>query len=434
VAVPARTSGQGCTADCLYVDGRSGSDARDGRTPATAFATLQRAADAVRPGTTVLVMDGVYTSDGTRPPLTISASGTPDAWITFAAAPGQHPVVQIPRGGGATAGVHLPGTAYVVLDGFEIVGQNATITPGDAAANDGTQAFLNENCIYVDGQGFAGSHPPVPHDIVIRNSTLHGCSAAGIEANVADGLTVAYNEVYDDAWWTVFGTSGIGLYHLTDAPGAPRGGGYRNLIVGNVVHHNRNNLPFRAGTPPAIYDGNGIIVDDARHAQAAVGVADVQGVPYSGRTYIANNVVHDNGGHGIHVFSSDHVDIVNNTAFNDLLSDSKFITPGTIDAQACSDVNVVNNVAVLRSAKSVNVEDGGAWDYNVLDGANAIARGPHDVHADAGLRDPAHGDFAPAAGSPALGTGTTRLAPTLDANGRARVWTAIDRGAIQVSR
>jgi hypothetical protein len=416
----------------VYVDARTGSDQRDGRSPATAFATLERAAAAVRPGTTVLVMSGTYTSDGTKNPLTVTTSGNPGAWITFAAAPGQHPVIRIPRGPGATAGIHLLGASYVIVDGFEVVGQNASITPGEAAGNDGTQAVLNQNCVYVDGMGFGGVHPPVPHDIVIRNSTLHDCSAAGIEANVADALTIAYNHVYDNAWWTVFGTSGIGAYHLTDAPGSTGGGTYRNFIVGNHVHGNRNELPFRAGNPPAIYDGNGIIVDDTKHAQPAVGLADVQGVPYTGRTYIANNLVHGNGGRAIHVYSSERVDIVNNTAFDDLLSGSPYLASGTIDAQDCADVNVVNNVAVVRSGKPVTREDGGVYDFNLWDG-RATARGAHDLVGDARLADPAHGDFAPAPGSPARSSGTTRLAPTLDLAGRPRAWSAVDRGAIQVS-
>jgi len=72
----------------------------------------------------------------------------------------------------------------------------------------------------VDGVGSAGTHPAVPHDIVIRNSMLHDCTAAGIEVNAGDSITLEHNQVYDNSWWTVSGTSGIGFYHLTDAPGA----------------------------------------------------------------------------------------------------------------------------------------------------------------------------------------------------------------------
>jgi hypothetical protein len=434
VVVPEPTTVSGCTVSCLYVDASTGSDANDGGTPATAFRTLARAARAVVPGSTVLVAGGTYTSDGTENPLTVATSGRPDAWITFAAAPGQRPVIQIPRGPGATAGIYLPGAAYVIIDGFEVIGQNGSITRDEAAENDGTQAVLNENCIYVDGMGFGPFHPDVPHDIVIRNTTVHGCSAGGIEANVADALTLAYNDVYDTSWWTVFGTSGIGLLHLTDVPGSGTTAGYKNWIVGNHVHGNRNELPFKAGQPPAIYDGNGIIVDDANHAQDAVGIHDTQGVPYTGRTYIANNVVHDNGGRGIHVFSSSHVDVVANTTFNDLLSSSASITAGEIDAQDSSSVDLLDNVAVNLVGKDLNMADGNRYDFNLWDGTTLPVRGPHDLAGPAGLTDPAHGDFAPRADSPAVASGTTELAPSRDFFGRPRPAGAIDRGAIQVTR
>src|SRR2546426_5389092 len=279
----------------FYVDANNGADTNHGRTQAAAFKTLNRAAGAVKPGWTVQVMNGTYTSDGTDNPLTISISGTPDAWITFTAASGHHPVIQIPRGPGAWAGIHLFGVSYVAIDGFEVIGQNTTITPAEAAVNDGTQAFLNHNCVYVDGVGYANVHPPVPHDIVIRNSILHDCAAAGIEVNAADAITIEHNRVYNNSWWTV---------------------------------------------------------DDSMHTESALGANDVKGVPYTGRTYIANNVVHDNGGRGIHLYRSEHVDVVNNTAWNNMLSSSTYIQSGEIDALDSTDVNVINNVAVNLVGKA----------------------------------------------------------------------------------
>jgi hypothetical protein len=435
VPVPVPVPEVGCGASCLYVDARNGSDANDGRSRASAFATLDRAAREVRPGSTVLVMSGTYTSDGTKYPLVLSTSGTPDAWITFAAAPGEHPVIQIPRGAGAWAGIYLPGTSYVVIDGFEVVGQNGSISAAEAAGNDGTQAVLNEVCIYVDGAGFGDFHPPVPHDVVIRNCVVHGCSSAGIAANVADAITIAHNHVYDDAWWTVFGTSGISLYHPTDVPGSGTTAGYKNVIVGNLVHGNENRLPWKDGNPPGIYDGNGIIIDDGNHTQRPLGIADVQGKPYTGRSQVANNIVHDNGGRGIHTYSSSHVDIVNNTTWNNLLTASPHIGYGEIDAESCTDVNVVNNVAVNRNGKDANRADGGVYAYNVWYGPRVpYAGGAHDVVADPMLADPAGGDFAPLPGSPARRSGTSALAPTVDFFGNPRPPEAIDRGAVQVSR
>jgi hypothetical protein len=432
---PPPADGGGGAPNTLYVDAAAGRDSNDGLSPGKAFATLNRAAAAVKPGWTVLVMNGTYTSDGTVNPLEISAQGRADAWITFAAAPGQHPVIQIPRGGGATAGIHLPGAAYVIIDGFEVIGQNGTITAQEAAANDGTQAVLNENCIYIDGMGFGDSHPPVPHDIVIRNSSVHDCSAGGIEVNVADAVTIEHNRVYNTSWWTVFGTSGIVFWHMTDVAGSTTKNGYKNFVVGNLVYGCKNNLPWKDGDPPAIYDGNAIIVDDGRHTQKPGGIYDVKGVPYTGRTYVANNIVHDNGGRGVHVYSSDHVDVVNNTSYNNMLTSSPWIVWGEFDSYRSSDVNFINNVAVNLNGKDANLIDPGShYDYNLWDAPSVPARGDHDIVAKANLTDPANGNFAPQSNSPALRSGTSSLAPQDDFFGNPRPSGAIDRGAIQVSK
>ena len=67
----------------LHVDGTAGSDADDGRTPDSAWATIQRAADALQPGQSVCIRAGVY-RETVRPPR----GGRPGAPITFRAADG----------------------------------------------------------------------------------------------------------------------------------------------------------------------------------------------------------------------------------------------------------------------------------------------------------------------------------------------------------
>lgn len=70
-------------AKATYFVSVNGSDAADGRTRVTAFATLQKAADAVQPGQTVLVTKGVY-----KQGVHIKKEGRADAWISFVAEPG----------------------------------------------------------------------------------------------------------------------------------------------------------------------------------------------------------------------------------------------------------------------------------------------------------------------------------------------------------
>jgi len=420
-----------------FVDPVNGSDANDGQSAKTAFRTLQRAAKELRPGWTLELLNGTYTTDGKTEPLVIDVSGTADAPITITAAQGQHPVIQIPAGPGAWSGIHILGAAYIVIDGLTIVGQGASITRGQALANASpSQPLYNHNCIYVDGVGSTGVHPPVPHDIVIRNSILRNCTAAGIEVNAGDAVSILHNKVSNNSWWTVFDTSGIGLYHLTDSPAATAKNGYKNFIVGNEVWGNRNELPCAACKPPAIYDGNGIIVDDALHTQDALGQNDVINVPYTGRTYIANNIVHDNGGRGIHVYRSAHVDVVNNTTFDNMLSTSEFLKAGEMDGFDSHDVQFLNNVSVNRSGKDLTIDapnETSRFDFNVWEGSTPV-HGPNDVLGAAHLTDPGNGNFAPVAGSPALASGTSTLAPADDFFGNPRPQGKIDRGAIQVSR
>ncbi|MGE5261712.1 MAG: DUF1565 domain-containing protein [Actinomycetota bacterium] len=46
-----------------YVSAKQGSDSNDGKSPATAFATLSRAADAASAGDTIFIAPGAYDQD-----------------------------------------------------------------------------------------------------------------------------------------------------------------------------------------------------------------------------------------------------------------------------------------------------------------------------------------------------------------------------------
>jgi hypothetical protein len=274
---------------------------------------------------------------------------------------------------------------------------------------------------------------------MILNSTIHDCSAAGIYAAVADGLTIAYNQVYNNGWYTVNGSSGIDLYHLTDVTtsGAPQPT-YQNVIVGNLIFNNYNTLPTLNSQPSGIYDGNGLIIDDSLHTQPALGPYDTQGVPYTARSYVANNVVYGNGGRGLHSYYSAHVDFVNNTLYDNQQTSSPYIVCCEIDGANSSDESFVNNIAINLDGKPVNeignkTETGNVYQYNLWNGTPVPVAGENDLTTAAKLANPSGGDFTPAAGSPALASGTNRLAPTLDFAGNARTAGAVDRGAIQVS-
>ena len=66
-----------------YYVSPTGSDSSSG-TSSSPFKTIQKAADIVNPGDTVIVRDGTYTdTDGDDFIVKISRSGTSSAWVTF---------------------------------------------------------------------------------------------------------------------------------------------------------------------------------------------------------------------------------------------------------------------------------------------------------------------------------------------------------------
>ena len=72
------------------------------------------------------------------------------------------------------------------------------------------------------------------------------------------------------------------------------------------------------------------------------------------------------------------------------------------------------------------------WDYNIMfNGVDAKPMGEHDLVLDPLFVKPMAFDFHLQAGSPAVGSGTSKLAPSEDFAGRPRPAGKVDRGAYQ---
>ncbi len=158
-----------------------------------------------------------------------------------------------------------------------------------------------------------------------------------------------------------------------------------------------------------ITDGLGILIDDAKNTQnnSTLGA-------YRGRTLITNNVSYKNGAGGIVAFSSENVDIINNTAY--LNNQSPEITGGQVVAVAANNVRVWNNILYAYPGKRVNNYWGNnnvVYDYNIYANSNLIsAQGPNDILADPQFVNPESGDF--------------RLKSTSPAINKAREWGGLD--------
>ncbi|MBC8010212.1 MAG: right-handed parallel beta-helix repeat-containing protein, partial [Burkholderiales bacterium] len=238
-----------------FVSG-TGDDNNNGTTLATAFRTLQKAADLTEPGDTVLVANGTYsdapTPDGKPLPsitdketigamalLRITRPGRADAWITWKALPGHRPELRPISWAGIS--IH---TSYIVVDGFTVTGDNDSIVLLEAI-NEGKQPkanpYYNTNGIVIEGRH--KSPDAKPHHIVIRNCVVSKCPGGGLTALEADYFTFEDNLVFDNAWFMRYGGSGIttlNSWAFDDAPG------YHVVIQRNLVWNNKTLVPWAA--------------------------------------------------------------------------------------------------------------------------------------------------------------------------------------------
>ncbi|NOK58328.1 MAG: DUF1565 domain-containing protein [Chloroflexi bacterium AL-W] len=412
-----------------------GDDSNDGLSDTTPFRTLQQAADLTEAGDTVLVMNGVYRNEQPNTNiLTITRSGTADEWITYKAYPGHTPQLESTDNWHA---ININGAAYIVVEGLLLRGNNTNVTEEQARSqlqdtdNDGKPDAMEPQPAY-SGNGIGITKPSnsdeYPHHIVIRKNTVSQFGGGGMYTFNADYITIEDNVVSDNGWYSPYGNSNISMYQNWDS--APQNEEYRMIIRGNITYGSKNILPCACSGFTEVTDGNGIIVDGLRNTQS--------GAPfkaYTGRTLIANNILYDNGGRGINIFSSDHIDIVNNTSYQN--STHPEIEDGEIANINASDVRVYNNVFWARADRPVNTffnADDVVFDYNLVYGGTAFeSEQPHNlVNIDPQFVDVAHRNFRLQDNSAGIDAGITALAPQDDIIGTRRPQgNGIDIGAYE---
>ncbi|MEH2043025.1 right-handed parallel beta-helix repeat-containing protein [Nostoc sp.] len=356
------------TPKTYYVSG-SGNDKNSGLSTSSAFRTIQKAANLTNPGDTVLIMNGVYRN--AKPGgdvVSITRSGTANAWIKFKAYPGHRPKIQ--HNGWQGIFIHK-GASYIEINGLEVIGNNANITLDYAMSQKTNKQnpLTNGNCINVDGRKDGRSH-----HISIVNNKVHGCGGAGISAIESDYVTIDNNEVFDNAWYSVYGCSGISILNGWNYDNKR---GYKMFVTNNKTYNNRMYIPWIA--VGKITDGNGIIIDSSRNDQNNSKLD-----AYKGYTLVKNNLAFNNGGSGIHAFLSEHVDIVNNTAV--LNNQSPELNGGQIFAHTSSDVKILRNILYAFPGKNINNKTKNKnviYDYNIYINSSKInVKGSHDIVAD----------------------------------------------------
>jgi hypothetical protein len=382
-----------------------GSDEADGLSLATAWATLNHAANVVNPGDVVHVQNGSYQG------FYLDRSGTAGNPITFVA---DGPAVQITADNGTTPdGINVEGADHVVIDGF-----------------------------IVDDRTRAGIRVALASFVTVRNCHTGHNGRWGIFSGHAYDFTIENNETYDSV-----AEHGIYVSNSGDRP----------VIRGNHVHGNHGNGIHMNGDLSQGEDGlisNALVERNVIHGNGAGGGS---GINMDGVTdsIVRNNLLYDNHASGISLYQIDGAAgstnnvVVNNTIVN--AADGRWC----VNINNGSTGNHVRNNALydLHSFRGVITIDGASRpgfvsDYNSVmsrfstDGGDSVitlaawqALG-YDAHSfvatPAALFVAPGSDFHLAPTSPAIDAGTSTEAPSDDLESAPRpVGAAVDVGAYE---
>lgn len=300
---------QGAFAASWYVDGKYGSDSNYGSS-SSPVRTVHRAWSKAQPGDTVYLKPTVTygsiwlggKSGYAGKPITLKGAGTGSGMTKVS-------------GGYTRPGIMVEkGRSYINI-------QNLNVT----APGHGSYA------------GHSGIHLPGNRHIQILGNYVHGSGCSGVQTTHSDYITISGNRITRNAYDTYnrIYCSGISMHNNLDSDGNT---GTKMRVMNNIVYGNMNK-PWSGCSSCYHSDGNGIIVDDSRRTQT-----DYK--KYRGRTLIQNNIVVGNGGRGVHIYSSDNVDVYNNTVYmNNRDPKVSAWRPGEIMAIKSGSVNIFNNIA-----------------------------------------------------------------------------------------
>ncbi|MEK5056936.1 hypothetical protein BK126_18580 [Paenibacillus sp. FSL H7-0326] len=418
-------------ADTAYYVSPTGQNSSGyGTNPSTPFRTIQYAADRTNPGDTVYVMNGTYSETNNEAVLKVTRSGNENAYITYKNYPGHSPKLTTDS---AWNHILVASASYIRIEGFEIAGNNAnlTLSQGEARYNHYLQnypsgtvdwdymAVTNTNGINVKP---ASTTSAKPSHIIIENNSVHDVPGGGILTEESDYITIQNNNVYNNAWYAVYANSGISVFHSYNSDNNTSN--YKNIVRNNEVYNNKGLVKWVKTEDYS--DGNGIIIDDNKNTQL-----DGRLAPYTGKTLVTNNITYNNGGSGIHSYSSARVDIMNNTSYQN----ASQLNYGEIYAHDSTNVNLFNNIMYARTGRHITSNSNNSnvnYNYNIYYNGTPAVSGPNDITSDPLFYNAEAGDFRVHIGSKAIDNGTSSLAPNHDFsdNSRPRGF-APDRGAYE---
>jgi hypothetical protein len=278
----------GLSAATLYVS-PTGSDTNPG-TEAQPFQTIQKAANVVNPGDTVIVEDGTYTGFGScatatvKPIVCLTRGGTAAAWVTFQARTPLGAKLDGQQNTNTDGIVFRNSVGYVKLEGFEIhgVGNAVASSSGIELYNGGHDVVISQVYVHDVGRlctdttnGEVGIYIQ-QHRVTVERSRIaaigrfapgeQGCTPAtvyyknhdhGIYVNRANDTRIV-NTVFEahTRGWAIQvypgSVSGLAILHNTFTGANPYNSGQIIMAAGTTTSRIQNNI-FSTPTTAGIY-------------------------------------------------------------------------------------------------------------------------------------------------------------------------------------
>jgi parallel beta-helix repeat protein len=358
-----------------YFVSAAGNNNNTGLEETKAFATLQKGADVAKPGDTVYVLDGVYTSRFSSILNIANKQGTPEAPIKFLAKDGAKPILSC-AGGNVWNAIVVYGSSYVTISGFTIQGSRDEITLEYALAekDNMNNPKTSGNGIYITTfkASAPGSLLQRSHHITVSNCTVDKVPGGGIVASQSDYITLDGNTTSGCGYYSPHGNQGISIFepwnydtNTTD---------YKIVITNNRSFDNESKVPWKVAGK--ITEGHGLMLDTGYVGSEA----------YKGKFLIKGNVVYNNGGSALQLFKGIcPVDVISNTFYRNCTA----LPKGELFIVNMKNVTVSKNIfSTVEGKLGILIEDSSAIKLDTNINHNGSSRINNVVVNDLKERDP----------------------------------------------
>ena len=365
----------------IYYVSKNGKDSNNGLSINNAFSTLQKAANIVSAGDSVIVLEGNYTG------FDIRTSGTENSPIVFNAV---NQSVTIDQPNYKTSdGINIENANWIVIDGFKVINQPRA---GIRAAVSDFIVIKNNCCTQ---NNYWGIFTGFTNDIIIENNICsYSVQQHGIYvSNSGDRPIVRDNECY--------GNKGCGIQLNADVSQGGDGIISNAIINGNILHDNGT-----GGGSAINLDGvqNSVIYNNLIYNNHATGIAlfMIDGAEGSKNNKVYNNTI-------INPADSRWTMLINSGSTEDTLYNNIFINHhnfrGSISVDASSITNFFSDYNIIVDRLS---SDDGESNMSIADWQKL----GYDLHSrlaapeDQLFVNSGSGDFHLITGSQAINTGT----------------------------